>query len=94
MALALVLVGAGVGGSISAPLLTSVIAAEHGNWRAGWFCLSAAGLAGALVSILFVKNRPEDVGQVADGGRNKAAKSQATSPLSARVSIGLGIIGL
>jgi len=67
MALALVLVGGGLGGTISAPLLTGVIAAAHGNWRAGWFCLSAAGLAGALVSILFVKNRPEDVGQVADG---------------------------
>ena len=34
-------------------------------------------VAGALVSILFVKNRPEEVGQVADGGGNKAAKSQA-----------------
>jgi len=67
MALALVLVGGGVGGSISAPLLTGVIAAAHGNWRAGWFCLSAAGLIAALVSIVFVKNRPEEVGQVADG---------------------------
>jgi cyanate permease len=66
MALALVLVGAGVGGSVSAHLLTSVIATAHGNWRAGWFCPSAAGLTAALVSILFVKNRPEDVGQVAD----------------------------
>jgi MFS family permease len=67
MALALVLAGAGLGGSIAAPLLTSVIATAHGNWRAGWFCLSAAGLTAALVSILFVKNRPADVGQVANG---------------------------
>jgi MFS family permease len=74
MALALVLVGAGVGGSISAPLLTSVIAAAHGNWRAGWFCLFAAALAVALVSILFVKNRPEDVGQVADGHAEPASE--------------------
>jgi MFS family permease len=66
MALALVLVGAGLGGAVSAPLFTSVIAAAHGNWRAGWFCLSAAGLTAAIASILFVKNRPEDVGQVAD----------------------------
>jgi hypothetical protein len=41
--------------------------AAHGNWRAGWFCLSAAGLVGEVVSILFVKNCPEEVGQVADG---------------------------
>ncbi len=67
MALALVLVGAGLGGSISAPLLTSIIAAAQGNWRAGWFCLSGAALTAALVSLRFVKNRPEDVGQVANG---------------------------
>jgi len=67
MALALVLVGAGVGGSISAPLFTGIIAAAQGNWRAGWFCLFAAALTVALVSILFVKNRPEELGQVADG---------------------------
>jgi MFS family permease len=67
MALALVLVGAGLGGAVSAPLLTSVIAAAHGNWRAGWLCLFAVALAAALVSILFVKNRPEELGQVADG---------------------------
>ncbi len=67
MALALVLVGAGLGGSISAPLLTSLIAAAHGNWRAGWYCLFAAGLTAALVSLLFLRNRPEELGQVADG---------------------------
>jgi MFS family permease len=74
MALALVLVGAGMGGSISAPLLTGIIAAAHGNWRAGWFCLAAAGLAAALVSILFVKNRPGEVGQVADGDAKPAGE--------------------
>jgi hypothetical protein len=74
MALALVLVGAGLGGSISAPLVTRVVAAAHGNWRAGWFCLFAAALTVALVSILFVKNRPEEVGQVADGDTKPASK--------------------
>lgn len=74
MALALVLVGVGLGGSISAPLLTRVIAAAHGSWRAGWFCLFATALTMALVSTLFVKNRPEEVGQVADGDAKPAGK--------------------
>jgi MFS family permease len=73
MALSLVLVGAGVGGSISAPLLTSVIGA-HGNWRAGWFSVFAVALAAALVSILFVKNRPEELEQVADGPAKAVGK--------------------
>lgn len=67
MALALVLVGAGLGGSISAPLLARVIAEAHGNWRAGWFCLFAGSATAALVAMLFVKNRPQDLGQVVDG---------------------------
>jgi cyanate permease len=72
MAFALVLVGAGLGGSIGAPLITRVIADAHGNWRAGWFCISAGALMAALVSLLFVKNRPEEVGQVADLGTQPA----------------------
>jgi cyanate permease len=67
MALALVLVGAGLGGSISAPLFTRAIASAHGNWRAGWLCLFAAALAAFLVSLLFVRNRPEDLGQAIEG---------------------------
>jgi cyanate permease len=66
-AFALVLVGAGLGGSIAAPLFTRVIAAAHGNWRAGWLCIFTAALMAALVSALFVKNRPEQAGQLADG---------------------------
>ncbi len=75
LALALVLTGAGLGGSISAPLLTGAIAAAHGNWRAGWYCLFAAALVGALVSILFVKNRPEEAGQVANRGDDASQRS-------------------
>jgi OFA family oxalate/formate antiporter-like MFS transporter len=67
MAFALVLVGAGLGGSVSAPLFTRVIAAANGNWRAGWLGIFVAALAAALISILFVKDRPEVAGQVADG---------------------------
>jgi MFS family permease len=77
MAFALVLVGAGLGGSIAAPLLTRVIAVTHGDWRAGWFCISAFALTVALVSILFVKNRPEDVRQIADGDAKPASKISA-----------------
>ncbi len=85
MALALVLVGAGVGGAVSAPLFTSVIAAAHGNWRTGWYCLFAVALAGALVSILFVRNRPEDLGQVADGGAKRSEKNRGVDSQPSRV---------
>ena len=86
MALALVLVGAGVGGAVSAPLFTSVIAAAHGNWRTGWYCLFAMALAVALVSLLFAKNRPQDLGQVADGGAKRVSEnSRDADSLASRV---------
>ncbi|SEF79208.1 Major Facilitator Superfamily protein [Bryocella elongata] len=66
-ALGLVLVGTGVGGAISAPLLTHVIVTAHGNWRAGWWCVSAAAFLAGMVSIAFVKDSPDDLGQVPDG---------------------------
>ncbi len=74
MALALILVGAGLGGSIFAPFLTRLITAANGNWHAGWLCLCAASLTAALISILFVKNQPEEVGQVTDGERQTVSE--------------------
>jgi sugar phosphate permease len=74
MTFALVLVGAGLGGSVAAPLFTRIIAAAHGNWRAGWFSLSAAALTASVVSALFVKNRPAEVGQAVDGDAKPASE--------------------
>jgi cyanate permease len=67
IALALVLVGAGLGGSISSPLLARFIAASQDNWRVGWFCLFSGALMAAVMSMLLVKNSPEEIGQVTDG---------------------------
>jgi MFS family permease len=67
LALSLVLTGSGLGGSISAPLMTRVIAIADGNWRAAWYFVVAIALAAALIALLFVKNRPADFGQRPDG---------------------------
>jgi OFA family oxalate/formate antiporter-like MFS transporter len=80
MALALVLVGAGLGGTIFAPLITRLIAAAHGNWHAGWLCLSAASFTAALMSILFVKNHPEEIRQVTDGGAQSVGETIDDAP--------------
>jgi predicted MFS family arabinose efflux permease len=68
LALALVLTGSGLGGSVSAPLMTRVIAMADGNWRAAWYCVVTVALLAGLVSLLFVRNRPSDRGQLPDGG--------------------------
>ncbi len=67
LALSLVLTGSGLGGSISAPLMTRVIAIADGNWRAAWYFVVAIALSAGLIALLSVRNRPADCGQRPDG---------------------------
>lgn len=40
---------------------------SHGGWRAGWLLISAISFVVAVLSGLFVRNRPEDRGMLPDG---------------------------
>jgi sugar phosphate permease len=64
-ALGIVLSSAAFAGFIAAPLYT-LIMREAGTWKAGWL---AAGVlcALALTASLFIRNKPEDIGQFPDG---------------------------
>jgi MFS transporter, OFA family, oxalate/formate antiporter len=86
LALALVLTGSGLGGSISAPLMTRIIAIADGNWRAGWYFVLAAGLSAALVALLFVRNRPGDRGELPDGGAEVVKLDRAGGRIASRIS--------
>jgi MFS family permease len=55
-----------VGGFLAAPLLNRLIEAS-GTWRAGWWLLAALSVLAAGIALVFVRERPEDLGQVADG---------------------------
>ncbi len=65
-ALSLVLTGGGIGGFAAAPAVTAVISASD-NWRAGWFLVTILSAVSFILSVLFVRNRPSDLGQVPDG---------------------------
>ena len=67
LALTIVFTGATVGGFVATPLLTKAIAASNGNWRVGWFIVSALCAVSFCCAILFVRNKPSDIGQVQDG---------------------------
>lgn len=68
LALSVVWAAAGMGGFFAAPLLNKVIGWAGGNWRAGWYFIAAAAVVTALIAIVFVRNRPADLGQEVDGG--------------------------
>jgi MFS family permease len=90
LALAVVLSGGTIGGIVSAPLLEHIVASAGGDWRLGWWLIAALGLVAVAVSLIFVRNRPEDIGQRPDGGSGTAAaaaKEPAVAPTSRRVHI-------
>jgi MFS family permease len=68
LALSLMYSGGGIGGFILPPVLNRVIANSNGNWRNGWWIFLALAAIGAALVILFVKEKPADMGQVPDGG--------------------------
>ncbi|MFN8625696.1 MAG: MFS transporter [Candidatus Binatia bacterium] len=80
LALAIVSTGTSVGGFIASPLLTKVIVATGGNWRAGWFVIAATCAIAFIAAILFVRNKPSDVGQLQDGTADDRFQKDSPSP--------------
>jgi MFS family permease len=66
LALSLLYSAGAIGGFVAAPLLNGLIETS-GTWRAGWWLLAALSAVAATIAMVFVRERPEDVGQVADG---------------------------
>lgn len=66
-ALSIVLAIAGLGGIVAAPTANKIIELSNGNWRIAWIFVAGTLITSALVSMLFVRNKPSDLNQVQDG---------------------------
>lgn len=77
LAMSLLLTSSGIGGFIAVPTLNDVIARAGGNWRAAWWCMGAMSLIAALISAIFVRDRPAQMGQAPDGD----AEPDAPAPM-------------
>src|ERR1700690_1410039 len=66
LALSVLYSASAIGGFVAAPLLNQLIQTS-GTWRAGWWLLAALSSVAAGIALIFVRERPEDGGQVADG---------------------------
>jgi MFS family permease len=86
LAIATVLSASGTGGCIAVPLLNHVIASSGGNWRAAWVCMGSMSVIAALVAALFVKESPEQMGQLPDGDAG-LAPAAATAERKPRASV-------
>lgn len=66
LALSVLYSAGAIGGFVAAPVLNRLIQVS-GTWRAGWWLIAALSGIAACVALIFVRERPEDMGQVADG---------------------------
>lgn len=87
LALALVLSGGSIGGMIAAPALEHVVALSGGEWRYGWWLIAALGLVAVAVSFVFIRDRPEDLGQTPDGLPIAGDQQPGTHTAPARVYV-------
>ena len=86
LALSVLYSAGAIGGFVAAPLLNRLIEVT-GSWRAGWWLIALLTSVAACIALYFVRERPEDVGQVADGfGPPLAAGQTAVDTRPAFVS--------
>ncbi len=81
--MAIPLAASGFAGFLGAPLVNKILAANGGNWRQAWQVVAGIAVASAVFAFLFVKERPEDLGQDVDG---IPAETHATQPARALVT--------
>ena len=77
LATALFFTSGGVAGFIFMPLMTEI--AERFSWRHTWFTIVGFSLISFLLVTLFLKNKPEDVGQIIDGSNEIPDEIQKTT---------------
>jgi MFS family permease len=82
-AMAVTLSASGFAGFFVAPAIDKILRANGGNWRQAWEIVATVAVVSAVVAFLFVRERPEDLGQVADGptGQATASKARVTDAL-------------
>ena len=83
--MAVTLSASGFAGFFVVPLINRILTANGGNWRQAWAIVAGIAVLSAIVAFLFVKERPEDLGQSVDGGPGAAPSAESTAA-SARVS--------
>ena len=72
-ALGIVMTAGAVGGAVASPLFTWLLV-KTGSWKSAWLTASAFMVI-ALILLIWVRNKPEELGQFPDGRRSEDAES-------------------
>jgi MFS family permease len=78
----LAMTASGIAGLVGAPLMDRILAANGGNWRQAWQITTLISVAAGIIAFFFVREYPEDLGQVADGETPEAISPARIDRLS------------
>ena len=78
MALGIFMAAGGLGGVFGAPSFTGVIHLFN-DWRPAWLFIGLVSLSASALSLLAVRNKPEDIGQHLDGLNPEQQKKKANA---------------
>jgi MFS family permease len=82
LAITLVHTGGTFGGFVAARALDKAIRLAGGNWRAGWWLIALLSTICTILAVVFVRERPADLGQFPDGESPDAPGAQAPANLA------------
>jgi MFS family permease len=83
-AMAIPLSASGFAGFVGSPLINKILTLNGGDWRQAWETVAGIAVLSGIIAFLFVKERPEDLGQIVDGVEED---SRATAPTAAAALI-------
>jgi sugar phosphate permease len=85
MALSIMYSAGAIGGAIAAKLLENLIL-RTGNWRDAWWVIAGCSALSAVLALVFVRERPEDLGQAVDGVSESDAAAASAAAVRAKPS--------
>jgi MFS family permease len=86
LALSILYSAGALGGFVVSPLMLWIIDGADGDWRASWWVMAALSVGAGLLSLIFVREQPSDLGQVPDGVAQKGVEGTRLKPLAAFVT--------
>jgi len=66
-----------IGGYVATKHVLPAVITASGSWRSAWWVIVILSSIACVLSMIFVKERPEDIGQLADGGAAEAGTQSA-----------------
>lgn len=80
LAMSIAMTVGSLGGFVAPPLLNKIIVMAQGNWRMAWFAVFGLLVISFILTLLFVKNKPADIGLAPYGAHEESLTFAESEP--------------